>query len=76
VKALREQGKQMNIRKQTLRDWRRQFTSHLRAPGCAGRYAAGEGRRHLPGDEGGSIDPLAWAPGVHCGWIVRGQAAG
>lgn len=35
VKAMSEQGKRMNIRKQTLRDWRRQFASHLRAQGIA-----------------------------------------
>ncbi len=35
VKAMSEQGKRMNIRKGTLREWRRQFASHLRAQGIA-----------------------------------------
>ena len=35
VKAVSEQGRRMNIRKETLRDWRRQFASHLRAQGIA-----------------------------------------
>lgn len=35
VKAMSEQGKRMNIRKETLREWRRQFASHLRANGIA-----------------------------------------
>jgi hypothetical protein len=33
VKAVSEQGRRMNIRKETLREWRRQFASHLRAQG-------------------------------------------
>lgn len=35
VKAMSEQGRRMNIRKETLRGWRRQFASHLRAQGIA-----------------------------------------
>ena len=35
VKAMSEQGRRMNIRKETLREWRRQFASHLRAQGIA-----------------------------------------
>jgi hypothetical protein len=35
VKAMSEQGRRLNIRKETLRDWRRQFASHLRAQGIA-----------------------------------------
>ncbi|HEV7607230.1 MAG TPA: relaxase/mobilization nuclease domain-containing protein [Steroidobacteraceae bacterium] len=35
VKATNEQGRRMNIRKETLREWRRQFASHLRAQGIA-----------------------------------------
>jgi len=35
VKARSEQGRRMNIRKEILRDWRRQFASHLRAQGIA-----------------------------------------
>jgi hypothetical protein len=35
VKAMSEQGRRLNIRKETLRVWRRQFASHLRAQGIA-----------------------------------------
>jgi hypothetical protein len=35
VKAMNEQGRRMNIRKETLREWRRQFASQLRAIGIA-----------------------------------------
>jgi hypothetical protein len=35
VKAMSEQGKRMNIKKETLREWRRQFASNLRARGIA-----------------------------------------
>ncbi|MGD9881642.1 MAG: relaxase/mobilization nuclease domain-containing protein [Reyranella sp.] len=35
VKAISEQGKRINIRKETLREWRRQFARQLRAQGIA-----------------------------------------
>jgi hypothetical protein len=35
VKAVSEEGKRLNIRKATLRSWRRQFAAHLRAQGIA-----------------------------------------
>jgi len=35
VKALSEQGKRINIRKENLREWRREFARHLRAQGIA-----------------------------------------
>jgi hypothetical protein len=35
VKAVSEQGKRLNIRKATLREWRRGFARHLRAQGVA-----------------------------------------
>lgn len=35
VKAMSEQGRRMSIRKGTLREWRRDFASHLRAQGIA-----------------------------------------
>jgi Relaxase/Mobilisation nuclease domain len=35
VKAVSEQGVRLNIRKQTLRDWRREFARHLREQGVA-----------------------------------------
>ena len=35
VKAVSEEGRRLNIRKATLRGWRRQFAAHLRAQGIA-----------------------------------------
>jgi hypothetical protein len=35
VKAVSEQGERLNIRKATLREWRREFARHLRALGVA-----------------------------------------
>lgn len=35
VKAVSEEGRRLNIRKATLRDWRRQFANHLRSQGIA-----------------------------------------
>lgn len=35
VKAVSEEGRRLNIRKATLRDWRRQFAAQLRAHGVA-----------------------------------------
>ena len=35
VKAMSEQGRRINIRKETLQEWRRKFASHLRAQGIA-----------------------------------------
>jgi len=35
IKAISEHGQRLNIRKATLRDWRRQFAHHLRAQGIA-----------------------------------------
>ena len=48
VKAMSEQGVRLNIRKATLREWRREFARHLRALGVAAnatdRSARGESR--------------------------------
>ncbi len=48
VKAVSEEGKRLNIRKATLRGWRRQFAAHLRAQGIAanatGRAVRGQVR--------------------------------
>ena len=48
VKAMSEQGVRLNIRKATLRDWRRQFATHLREQGIAAnateRAVRGESR--------------------------------
>jgi predicted transcriptional regulator len=48
VKAVSEQGVRLNIRKATLRDWRREFARHLRALGVAAnapdRSVRGESR--------------------------------
>jgi len=35
IKAMSEEGRRLNIRKATLREWRRQFAHHLRAQGVA-----------------------------------------
>lgn len=46
VKAVSEQGVRLNIRKATLREWRREFARHLRAQGIAAnateRFVRGE----------------------------------
>jgi hypothetical protein len=48
VKALSERGVRLNIRKATLRDWRKQFANHLREQGLAAnateRAVRGESR--------------------------------
>lgn len=50
VKALSEQGVRLNIRKATLREWRREFARHLRNQGIAAnateRAVRGESRTH------------------------------
>src|SRR5205085_11119258 len=50
VKAVSEQGDRLNIRKATLREWRREFARHLREQGIAAnateRAVRGEGRTH------------------------------
>jgi hypothetical protein len=51
VKAVSEQGVRLNIRKATLRDWRREFARHLREQGIAAnateRAVRGESRKAL-----------------------------
>ena len=50
VKAMNEQGVRLNIRKATLREWRREFARHLRDQGIAAnateRAVRGENRTH------------------------------
>jgi len=50
VKAVSEQGERLNIRKATLREWRREFARHLRDQGIAAnateRAVRGESRTH------------------------------
>src|SRR6266513_3719517 len=50
VKAVSEQGMRLNIRKATLREWRREFPRHLREQGIAAnateRAVRGESRTH------------------------------
>src|SRR5438067_8408767 len=50
VKAVSEQGVRLNIRKATLREWRREFARHLREQGIAAnateRSVRGETRTH------------------------------
>ncbi len=52
IKAMSEQGVRLNIRKATLREWRRQFARHLREQGIAAnateRPVRGESRIHKP----------------------------
>jgi hypothetical protein len=51
IKAMSEHGQRLNIRKATLRDWRRQFAHHLRTQGIAAnateRAVRGENRTPL-----------------------------
>jgi len=50
VKAVSERGERLNIRKATLREWRREFAQHLRDQGIAAnateRAVRGESRTH------------------------------
>lgn len=50
VKAVSEQGERLNVRKATLREWRREFARHLREEGVAAnateRAVRGESRIH------------------------------
>lgn len=50
VKAVSEQGQRLNVRKSTLREWRREFARHLRHQGIAAnateRAVRGESRTH------------------------------
>ena len=50
VKAISEQGMRLNIRKETLREWRREFARQLRAQGIAAnatdRFLRGETKSH------------------------------
>ncbi len=52
VKAMSEQGKRLNIRKATLRDWRTQFAANLRELGVAAnateRAVRGQSKSSLP----------------------------
>jgi hypothetical protein len=52
VKAVSEQGARLNIRKATVREWRREFARHLREQGIAAnatdRAVRGESRTHKP----------------------------
>jgi len=50
VKAVSEQGERLNIRKETLREWRREFARHLRGQSIAAnatdRFVRGETKPH------------------------------
>ena len=52
LKAVNEQGKRLNIRKATLREWRAQFAGHLRGLGVPAnatqRYVRGQTRLRKP----------------------------
>jgi hypothetical protein len=51
IKAMSEEGRRLNIRKATLREWRREFARHLRAHGVAAnateRAVRGQTRKSL-----------------------------
>jgi type IV secretory pathway VirD2 relaxase len=55
VKAMSEQGRRINIRKETLREWRRQFASHLRAQGIAANATERAVRGVTKPQKGGGI---------------------
>ena len=53
VKAVSEQGVRLNIRKETPREWRREFARHLRTLGIAAnadRFVRGETTAQVPVD--------------------------
>jgi hypothetical protein len=54
VRAISEQGVQLNIRKATLRDWRQRFAAHLREQGIAANAAerAVRGESRIPKTDG------------------------
>jgi hypothetical protein len=54
VRAVSEQGARLNIRKATLRDWRRQFAAHLREQGIAANATerAVRGETRVPKTDG------------------------
>lgn len=49
VKAVSEEGKRLNIRKATLRAWRRQFAAHLRVQGIAANATERAARGQIRG---------------------------
>ena len=53
VKAMSEQGRRLNIRKETLRQWRREFARHLRRAGhCCQRDGTRRARHHSAAEDG------------------------
>ena len=67
VKALGEDGRRLNIRKETLRNWRREFARHLREEGVAanatdrasqGKFPWSQDRWDFPGSPSRRIHPL------------------
>ncbi len=62
IKAMSERGERLNIRKATLREWRREFARHLRGQGIEAnateRFVRGESRLHkIDGIYRPMIDP-------------------
>jgi hypothetical protein len=60
VKAVSEEGRRLNIRKATLRAWRRQFAAQLRAQGVAANATERAVRGQVR-------PPMGWDPSCGCG---------
>ncbi|MGB9333126.1 MAG: relaxase/mobilization nuclease domain-containing protein [Steroidobacteraceae bacterium] len=59
IKAVREEGGRLNIRKSTLRDWRRQFAAHLRAQGIPANATERAVRGQVRGASQDGVDRAA-----------------
>jgi len=86
VKAMSEQGRRINIRKETLREWRRKFASQPPASAghrcerdgasSAGRHQTSEKQWHLSGNTRGSVFPHARARRIRRSCTARRHHAG
>jgi hypothetical protein len=75
VKANTEQGVRLNIRKATLRDWRREFARHLRAQGVAANATDRETRGQVKPQKTDGIHRAAMSGGsTHWRQRVRAVA--
>jgi MobA/VirD2-like, nuclease domain len=85
IKAVSEQGERLNIRKATLREWRREFARHLRERGVAAnateRAVRGENRTYKmdgiyrAAERGNSTHTRARAESVAAGLLKGGLPA-
>jgi citrate lyase beta subunit len=71
VKAMSEQGKRMNIRKETLREWRRKFARHLRSQGISANATQRAVRGVTKPQKG---DGIYWAMRAGRSTHIRGRA--